>query len=68
MSKKKSPEKAVKTIKNVIDEKIDARKVRVESTDLIADDIWNEIVQAGYIKARYAQFVGTAKIRNHFVD
>ena len=68
MANKKSPKKAVKVIKSVIDEKVAARKVKVETTDLIADDIWNEIIEAGYIKARYAHFVGVGKIRNHFTD
>lgn len=64
MSKKnkKSPKKAVEKILDTLHDSGIATK------DLLADQIWNDLVEAGYIKARYAFYVGVGKIRNHFVD
>jgi len=65
MSKKKSPKKAVK---NVIYTLENNGLAALLHSNLMADRIWNNLVEAGYIKARYAFYVGTGKIRNHFVD
>ncbi len=65
MGKKKSPKRAVKNIEKLLDESFTLPKTMI---NLASDHIWNDLVEAGYIKARYAFYVGVGKIRNHFVD